>query len=321
MSLNMKYIKSVKEIDMKKRMLFASALMMAAVSLSACNGGKEDVKAVTQASTTSKQDETTVEETTEIETTEIETTKEETTSSDYKGDYSEFPNDLVEYGVGNRRLEDGRYEGAVYCQNKYSNYKVEFIKENEKVIYLTFDEGYENGYTGKILDTLKEKGVKAVFFVTMDYVKRQPDLVKRMVEEGHVLGNHSVNHKSMPSLSIEEQKKEYMELHNYVKENFNYDMYLFRPPMGHYSERSLSVAADLGYTTVLWSFAHVDWKVDDQPSHEEALNTTVERLHNGAIYLLHAVSESNTAILGDFIDKAKEQGYEFKEYTRDSIGL
>lgn len=303
---------------MKKRIFLASVLVIAAVAMWGC---KSDNKAVTQSVTTNKDTTDKQEQTTLQETTVEETTAEETTTSDYSGDYSEFSTELVEYGVGSRRLDDGRFEGAVYCQNKYSEYKVEFIKENEKVIYLTFDEGYENGYTGAILDTLKEKGVKAVFFVTMDYVKREPELVKRMVAEGHVIGNHSVNHKSMPTLSVEEQKNEYMQLHNYVKENFNYDMYLFRPPMGHFSEQSLAIAADLGYTTVLWSFAHVDWKVDAQPSHEEALNTTVERLHNGAIYLLHAVSESNTAILGDFIDKARELGYEFKEYTRDSIGL
>lgn len=302
---------------MKKKIVFlTSALVMAAVSMWGCGS---DGNSATKGSDVSKTT-TTQAQTTTAETTTPEPTTEEPTTSGYSGDYSEFSTEIVEYGVGTRRLDDGRFEGAVYCQNKYSQYNVEFIKENEKVIYLTFDEGYENGYTGAILDTLKEKGVKAVFFVTMDYVKREPDLVKRIIAEGHVLGNHSVNHKSMPTLSVEEQKNEYMGLHNYVKENFNYDMYLFRPPMGHFSEQSLAIAGDLGYTTVLWSFAHVDWKVDEQPSHEQALNTTVERLHNGAIYLLHAVSESNTAILGDFIDKAREQGYEFKEYTRDSIG-
>lgn len=301
----------------KKIVLMSAIFVMAAASICGC--GSDNKNAVTEndatGTTAAKQTETTTEEMTTTEPV-----VEQITTSDYKGDYSEYSTEVVEYGVGSRRLEDGRYEGAVYCQNKYADYNVEFIKENEKVIYLTFDEGYENGYTGAILDTLKEKGVKAVFFVTMDYVKREPELVKRIIAEGHVLGNHSVNHKSMPTLSVEEQKSEYMDLHNYVKENFNYDMYLFRPPMGHFSEQSLAIASDLGYTTVLWSFAHVDWKVDDQPSHEEALNTTVERLHNGAVYLLHAVSESNTAILGDFIDKAKELGYEFKEYTRDSIG-
>lgn len=251
-------------------------------------------------------------------TTEPPTTAEETTSSSYAGNFSEFDTDIKEWGVGTNRLDDGRYEGPVYAQNKWGNdFKVDFIKENEKVIYLTFDEGYENGYTPAILDTLKEKNVKAVFFVTMDYVKREPELVKRMIEDGHVVGNHSVSHPSMPTLSAEKMKEEITGLHEYVKENFNYDMFLFRPPMGHYSDQSLAVTESLGYTTVLWSFAHMDWDPDNQPSHEEALQTTIDRMHNGAIYLLHAVSESNTSILGQFIDKAEAEGYTFVEYTRN----
>lgn len=263
-----------------------------------------------------KKDETT-EETTEEETT----TAEQTTTGSYAGNFSEYSTELVEYGVGLNRLEDGRFEGPIYCQNKWADYKVDFAKENEKVVYLTFDEGYENGYSAKILDVLKEKDCKAVFFVTMDWVKSEPELLKRMIDEGHVIGNHSVHHKSMPTLSVEEMTNEVMELHNYIKENYNYDMYLFRPPMGHYSDQSLKVLENLGYTTVLWSFAHVDWITDDQPSHDEALKTCTERLHNGALYLLHAVSEANTSVLGEFIDYARAQGYTFMEYTRDKANV
>lgn len=294
----------------KNKFLITTLIVSAAIGMSGC--GKESSTETTTSTTPEAQT------TTEVQTTtEPETTTEQTTTSDYSGDYSEYSTEIVEYGVGTRRLEDGRYEGPIYCQNKYSDYKVEFIKENEKVIYLTFDEGYENGYTASILDTLKEKDVKAVFFVTMDYVESEPELVQRMIDEGHILGSHSVTHPSMPTLSVEEQKQEYLGLHTYIKEKFGYDMYLFRPPMGHFSEQSLAIAEDMGYTTVLWSFAHVDWIVDDQPTHEEALQTTTERLHNGAIYLLHAVSESNTAILGAFIDEARAEGYTFKEYTRN----
>lgn len=253
------------------------------------------------------------------ETTEEETTTEESTTSDYAGDYSEYSTEFVGYGCGARKTEDGRNEGAVYCENLYGQYQVEFLKENEKVIYLTFDEGYENGYTPAILDTLKEKNVKAVFFCTMDFVKAEPELVQRIIDEGHILGSHSVSHKSMPKLSVEEQKYEIMELHTYVQEHFNYTMYLFRPPMGEFSEQSLAVTGDLGYTSVLWSFAHLDYDVNNQPSKEEAYNTMVERLSNGAIYLLHAVSSANTAALGDFIDEARAEGYEFKEYTKDTL--
>lgn len=249
------------------------------------------------------------------------TTFEETTTGSYSGNYSEFSTELNEYGVGINRLEDGRYMEPLYWQEKWADYNVDFTKENEKVVYLTFDEGYENGYSAKILDVLKEKNCKAVFFVTMDWVKSEPDLVKRMIDEGHVIGNHSVHHKSMPTLSVEEMTNEVMELHNYIKENYNYDMYLFRPPMGHYSEQSLKVLENLGYTTVLWSFAHVDWITDNQPSHDEALKTCEERLHNGALYLLHAVSEANTSVLGEFIDYARASGYTFMEYTRDKADI
>lgn len=297
----------------KSKMLAGMICVSLVASLCACGAGNDSESKATTTQQQSQLDTTTEEPTTEEPTTE------ETTTSDYAGDYAEYSNEIVEYGVGSRRLEDGRYEGAVYCQNLYGDYNVEFIKENEKVIYLTFDEGYENGCTPAILDTLKEKGVKAVFFVTMDFAKGNPDLVKRIIAEGHVLGSHSVTHPSMPSLSVEKQKAEYQGLDDYISQNYGYKMYLFRPPMGHFSEQSLAIAGDLGYTTVLWSFAYVDWITDDQPSLEEGLQTTVERLHNGAIYLLHAVSTTNTAILGQFIDQARAQGYEFKEYTKDAI--
>lgn len=153
---------------MKKKIVFlTSALIMAAVSMWGCGS---DGNSATKGSDVSKTT-TTQAQTTTAETTTPEPTTEEPTTSGYSGDYSEFSTEVVEYGVGTRRLDDGRFEGAVYCQNKYSQYKVEFIKENEKVIYLTFDEGYENGYTGAILDTLKEKGVKAVFLLQWTMLK------------------------------------------------------------------------------------------------------------------------------------------------------
>ena len=193
---------------------------------------------------------------------------------------------------------------------------MDFLKENKKVIYLTFDEGYENGYTEKILDILKEKQVSAVFFVTMPYAREQTAQMNRFVQEGHVIGNHSVTHPSqgMPSLSIEDQMSEYQEMQDFIKNTYQYDMYLFRPPAGIFSEQSLAAAACFGYRTVLWSFAYADWDPDRQPSTEEALKKMEGRLHNGAIYLLHAVSATNTAVLGEFIDYAREQGYEFMKY-------
>lgn len=192
------------------------------------------------------------------------------------------------------------YEG-IYVGNKDS-----------RVIYLTFDEGYENGYTTTILDTLKEKDVEAVFFVTMPYVKQNPDLVRRMIDEGHIVGNHTVNHPSMPSvLDDEKLKKEVSVLHDYVLENFDYEMKYIRPPKGEYSERTVKLCKDIGYTHVLWSFAYDDWDVKKQDRLDYARKMIYNNLHNGCVMLLHAVSKDNDALLGEFIDTAHDRGFEF----------
>lgn len=231
-------------------------------------------------------------------------------------DLQTYSNTVVTWGPGIQMAEDGRPAACIAFQEKYASLGADFLKENKKVIYLTFDEGYENGYTEKILDILKEKQVSAVFFVTMPYAREQTALMNRFVQEGHVIGNHSVTHPSqgMPSLSIEDQMSEYQEMQDFIKNTYQYDMYLFRPPAGIFSEQSLAAAACFGYRTVLWSFAYADWDPDRQPSTEEALKKMEGRLHSGAIYLLHAVSATNTAVLGEFIDYAREQGYEFMKY-------
>lgn len=215
------------------------------------------------------------------------------------------------WGQGKQVDGDNRPISAVAFQNKYGKYDAIFIKENTNDIYLTFDEGYENGYTPKILDVLKEKSVPAVFFVTYDYAKRHPDLVQRMIDEGHVVGNHSYTHPSMPTLSMEKATIEIATLHNYIKENFDYTMTLFRPPMGEFSERTLALTQSLGYRSVFWSFAYVDWDTKKQMGAEKAYAKVVGGLHNGAVYLLHAVSKDNAEILGAFIDEAKKQGFQF----------
>ena len=205
-----------------------------------------------------------------------------------------------------------KYNRPVSCdeyQNKYGKYGAIFIKENTNKIYLTFDEGYENGYTPKILDTLKEKNVKAVFFVTYDYAKRNPDLIRRMINEGHVVGNHSYTHPSMPTLSYEKAESEITKLHNYVKSEFNYTMTLFRPPMGEYSERTLALTQKLGYRSVFWSFAYADWDTKKQMGADKAYEKVTKAAHNGAVYLLHAVSKDNAQILGSVIDYFQKQGF------------
>jgi peptidoglycan-N-acetylmuramic acid deacetylase len=215
------------------------------------------------------------------------------------------------WGQGTQVDSDKRPVCCTQFQNKYGKYSAVFIEDNTKKIYLTFDEGYENGYTSKILDSLKEKKVPAVFFVTYDYAKRNHDLVQRMIREGHIVGNHSYTHPSMPTLSISKASDEITKMHSYVKENFNYTMTLFRPPMGEFSERTLALAQNLKYKSVFWSFAYVDWNPQKQIGTDKAYKKVVSGLHNGAIYLLHAVSKDNAEILGAFIDKAKEEGYEF----------
>lgn len=227
-------------------------------------------------------------------------------------DYSTLSTESNGYGQGTHFDDLNRPRGALRFNEGYSKYRAKAIDDTEeKTIRLTFDQGYENGYTGIILDTLKEKGVKATFFVVYDYAKRQPELVQRMIDEGHTVGSHSWHHYSMPELSDEEATKEIMDLHDYMLENFGVCMTKFRPPKGEYSERSLAITGDLGYETVLWSFAYADWDPDKQPEPQASLQKLIERAHPGAIYLLHSVSETNAGILGDFIDEMIAQGYTF----------
>ena len=171
---------------------------------------------------------------------------------------------------------------------------------------------YEAGYTEKILDTLKENNVKAAFFITAHYVNTAPELVKRMLDEGHIVGNHTVNHKSMPDLSEEEIKKEVMDLHVAIYNKFGYEMKYIRPPKGEFSERTLVVTNNLGYKTVMWSLAYDDWDENNQGREEYAKNKILNNIHNGAVILLHGNSKDNANVLGECINKVKEMGYEFK---------
>ncbi|WP_017416969.1 delta-lactam-biosynthetic de-N-acetylase [Clostridium tunisiense] len=186
---------------------------------------------------------------------------------------------------------------------------------DRKVLYLTFDEGYENGYTGKILDTLKENDVKAIFFVTLPYLKGNNDLIKRMVDEGHIVANHTNHHPSMPTVTGSEEKfnKELKDVEEEYKRITGKDMpKFFRPPMGEYSEKSLAMTKNLGYKTVFWSFAYHDWDINKQPNPDKAKATILGGLHNGSIMLIHAVSKTNTEILDDILKEAKAEGYVFE---------
>lgn len=183
----------------------------------------------------------------------------------------------------------------------------------EKVIYLTFDAGYENGYTPSILDTLKKHDVKAAFFVVGNYIQTAPDLVKRMAAEGHIVANHTYHHPDMSKISDKAAfQGELQQLEDLYRETTGQEMPKFyRPPQGKYSEENLKQAKELGYTTVFWSLAYVDWYVDDQPTREEAFGKLLPRIHPGAVVLLHSTSETNAAILDELLTKWEEAGYRF----------
>ncbi len=183
---------------------------------------------------------------------------------------------------------------------------------DEKLVYLTFDEGYENGYTSQILDTLARNEVKAAFFVTKAYVDGTPELVKRMKEEGHIVANHSATHPDMTTKSDEEFFWEIDSTRHAMEDASGYKMDMFfRPPQGKFSERTLQMTKDLGYTTMLWSMAYKDWLVDAQPGRDVAYQHVTENIHPGALILLHAVSQSNAEALDDIIKEVKSQGYSF----------
>lgn len=216
----------------------------------------------------------------------------------------------VVWGPGNI-VEHKQPNDPLLLQKRFSNMDAQWLLNDEKKICLTFDEGYENGYTPQILDTLKEKGVKAIFFVTYDFASQNPELVKRMIDEGHIVGNHSYRHYTMDEVSDDVAKEEVSYLHKYVKDKFGYTMSYFRFPKGEFSERSLQIVKDLGYKSVFWSFAYADWDPDNQMEENQAFTHICESTHPGAIFLLHAVSKTNADILGKVIDDVKKQGYTF----------
>ncbi|MBO5952525.1 MAG: polysaccharide deacetylase family protein [Oscillospiraceae bacterium] len=217
-----------------------------------------------------------------------------------------------------RPLVSIRYEA------KYEKYNAHFIAPDDGKIYLTYTMGYEhtvveNGQTirltERILDIMKEKNVKGVFLINKYYAKSCPDIVRRIIEEGHIVGNHSAGHYTLADLRIDRVVEEIMDLHNYVLDNFGYKMTIFRPPSGESSERVLAIAQSLGYTTVNYSFAYYDWVTSDQPDVQSSLQKLIDNAHSGAIYQLHCVSYTNAQILGDAIDAIREKGLEFALYS------
>ncbi len=225
--------------------------------------------------------------------------------------YTNLPNDKKEWGMKKNKGSAPQVDQA--AAQLLKNYGGVYKTDEEKTLYLTFDEGYENGYTEKILDVLKKTGVPAAFFITGDYLKTQPELVKRMAEEGHNVGNHTYKHPSMPS--IEDPKalaSDILTLSQAYTELTGKQMTLLRPPMGEFSERSLAVTRDLGLKTVLWSFAYVDWQKDAVYGAQYAYDCIMPYIHDGAVILLHAVSKDNADVLERIITDLQAQGYTFK---------
>ena len=183
----------------------------------------------------------------------------------------------------------------------------------EKVIYLTFDAGYENGSTAKILDTLKKHNVPAAFFLVGNYMEKNADLTRRMVQEGHIVGNHTMHHHDMSKLSDKAAfSKELTDLENLFKDITGKELpKYYRPPQGTYSEENLKMAQELGYRTVFWSLAYMDWVNNDQPTKEQAFSKLIPRIHNGAVVLLHSTSSTNAQILDELLTKWEEMGYRF----------
>ncbi len=230
-----------------------------------------------------------------------------------KDSYYEYSNSkLAWYMVRKDNHEPTGCDETVDIYN-YGGYHIDKKSANDsRVMYLTFDCGYENGYTNQILDVLKEQNVPACFFVTQTYIRDNLELIKRMKEEGHQVANHTVTHPSMPERSYEEIIEEVEGCANYMAENtgFTMDPYL-RPPMGEYSERTLAITRDLGYKTIFWSMAYMDYDVNNQPGVSYVVDHFEKYHHNGAIILMHNVSESNADALKTVIENMKEKGYRF----------
>lgn len=199
-------------------------------------------------------------------------------------------------------------------QNQLSRLDAAYLGDTtQKVLYLTFDAGYENGYTGQILDTLKKHNVPATFFLVGNYIEKNADLVRRMVAEGHTVGNHTMHHPDMSKISdMASFRKELEDLATAYEEVTGQPLSkYYRPPQGVYSESNLKMAQELGYKTVFWSLAYVDWKNDAQPTKEQALEKLLPRIHNGAVLLLHATSETNAQILDTLLSTLEGEGYRF----------
>ncbi len=235
---------------------------------------------------------------------------------------------LIENAYGKEAIKESKVEnwGLGFSnegQPPTANASAEELKQfdtyyigdtNKKVIYLTFDAGYENGYTSAILEALKKHKVSATFFLAGNYIVRNPDLVKRMVEEGHNVANHTFTHPNMSNIASKDDFcKELQDLEAVFKDATGQEMKkYYRPPQGKYCENNLKMAKELGYKTFFWSLAYADWQNDNQPTKEDAFKKLLGRIHPGAIVLLHSTSKTNSEILDELLTKWEEMGYTFE---------
>lgn len=226
--------------------------------------------------------------------------------------YAEGSNEPIHWGF--KKGKNGKQADAGLFGQMATEYGAVYMGDpNKKEIFLTFDNGYENGYTEQILDVLKKEKVPATFFVTGHYLKSAEDLVIRMVEEGHIIGNHSYNHPDFTKVSDERLKEELERVQKLTyKITGQKHMAYVRPPRGVFSERTINLAKELGYTHVFWSLAFVDWHTDSQKGWKYAYDNIMAQIHPGAVLLLHTVSKDNAEALERAIQDLKKQGYEFK---------
>lgn len=231
---------------------------------------------------------------------------------DDEKDTSVMANTSENWGLG--FSQEGQKPTGNKTQDELNEYDAHFVDDTEeKVIYLTFDAGFENGNTKPILEALKKHQVKATFFVVGNYLETSPDLVKEMVADGHTVANHTYHHRDMSAMADKASfEKELVDLETLYEQITGSKMARFyRPPQGKYCESNLQMAKEMGYHTFFWSLAYVDWYENDQPSKEEAFDKLLTRIHPGAIVLLHSTSKTNGEIMDELLTKWKEMGYRF----------
>ena len=234
--------------------------------------------------------------------------------------FAQFEPNVLETGAwGLHFSQEGQAPSGPASQKQLQEYDAAYLgNTQEKVLYLTFDAGYENGCTAQILDILKKHEVPATFFLVGHYMETNADLVRRMVDEGHIVGNHTMHHYDMSKLTDKAAfQKELQDLETLFQQVTGKELpKYYRPPQGTYSEDNLKMAQELGYKTVFWSLAYVDWNQNKQPTRDYALGKLLPRTHNGAVILLHSTSTTNAQILDELLTKWKAQGYRFESIDK-----